>query len=273
MGLIPDTDRMTESTIERVGFGRRQLMKLLGASTALAIGSGNVAAKHNKPHPPQIDARYGYTTPNADETPRKLKPDHVVELQIDPGTPGENAPLFHFEPTGLAVEPGDIVQFVSQTPNHTITAYHPGQGYQRRIPEGVPPFSSPVLSVGSAWLYQFDTEGVYDMYCGPHALSGMCMRVVVGDLQAEDIPDYVDTFEGSQDPPTRPPFSKSFIENDLNTFSAENEDVVWASPTSRDVLGSDALDPLNITAGDGTVSYHTVLEEIDVVDVDGGRGQ
>jgi plastocyanin len=51
--------------------------------------------------------------------------------------------VFHFEPSGLSVQCGDIVQFTYESPNHTISPYHPGQGFQQRVPDGVPPFSSP----------------------------------------------------------------------------------------------------------------------------------
>ena len=259
-----DHDASTESSLQIPSVGRRPLLKALGVGAALSVGSGVATAVHDTPNPPHIDSHYGYATPDADDIPKELEPDHTVELHVGAPTPGEHGPLFHFEPTGLAVETGDIVQFLFTTPDHTITAYHPAYGFQRRIPEGAPQFSSPVVGAGGAWLYQFDEEGLYDVYCGTHHILGMNMRIVVGDLEEEDVPAYEDTFEGSDGPPPLlAPFSKEFLETELDTFSDENEDCEWVWLTPQEVLDTDALDPSNVQACDGMVSFDDVLDDID----------
>lgn len=105
---------------------------------------------------------------------------HQVELMI---MPIEDRPIpeFYFEPTGLFIEPGDTVQFVAVTPHHTVTAYHPLHGKPQRVPDGVEPFSSPVIPVGGSWEYTFTVPGVYDLWCAPHENYGMAMRIVVGE--------------------------------------------------------------------------------------------
>ena len=243
------------------GVGRRPLLKALGVGAALSLGSGVATATHDNPHPPHIDSHYGYATPDADAVPTKLEPDHTVELHVGAPTPGEHGPLFHFEPTGLSVDAGDIVQFLFTTPDHTITAYHPAHGFQQRIPGTAPPFSSPVVSAGGAWLYQFEHEGLYDVYCAPHHILGMSMRIVVGDLAPDDVPEYEDTFDATD--PLLAPFSKEFLETELNAFSGSNEDCEWVWLTPMEVLDTDALDPANIQAGDGTVPFGDVLADID----------
>ncbi len=105
---------------------------------------------------------------------------HEVELIIAP-VEGQPIPEFYFEPTGLYIEPGDTVRFVAASPHHTVTAYHPLQGKPQRVPDGVEPFSSPMIPVGSTWEYTFDVPGVYDVWCGPHESYGMVMRIVVGE--------------------------------------------------------------------------------------------
>ena len=45
-------------------------------------------------------------------------------------------------------------------PDHTVTASHNGRGFQQRVPETVPPFSSPVVEAGGAWLYEFAEPGL-----------------------------------------------------------------------------------------------------------------
>lgn len=105
---------------------------------------------------------------------------HDVLLIIEP-VEGSPIPEFYFEPAGLFIEPGDTINFIAQSPHHTVTAYHPLQGKPLRVPEGVEPFSSPMIPVGSSWSYTFDTPGVYDVWCGPHESYGMVMRIVVGE--------------------------------------------------------------------------------------------
>lgn len=105
---------------------------------------------------------------------------HDVDLIIEP-IEGQPLPQFYFEPAGLYVEPGDTVRFMAASPHHTVTAYHPLQGKPQRVPDGVEPFSSPMIPVGQTWEYTFDVPGVYDVWCGPHEQYGMVMRIVVGE--------------------------------------------------------------------------------------------
>lgn len=105
---------------------------------------------------------------------------HEVELIIEP-VEGQPIPQFYFEPSGLFIEPGDTIRFVAASPHHTVTAYHPLQGKPQRVPDGVEPFSSPMIPVGQTWEYTFDVPGVYDVWCGPHESYGMAMRIVVGE--------------------------------------------------------------------------------------------
>lgn len=197
----------------------------------------------------------GFSQGAAEELPSRLQPDHEVDLRIGPrGDPmnddgdddqddggdddggdddqddigGGSIPEFFFEPTGLHVEQGDVVQFNFASPDHTVTAYHPELGRQRRVPEGVPAFSSPVLAGETFWLYRFNEPGVYDLVCSPHEYFGMVMRIVV------DEPG-----DGFGDPSEelRPPVL-----------------------TSELVLGDDALQPQTIVDS-GSVSWTEIADE------------
>lgn len=247
--------------------GRRSLLKAVGLATGLAVGTGSVAA-HENDSKSDIDPLYGHATPDAASVPDDL-PDHEVELHVADPVPEKHGPLFHFEPTGLAVRAGDVVQFTFTTPDHTVTAYHPGHGFQQRVPDGVPPFSSPVVNVEGAWLYQFETEGLYDVYCAPHHILGMAMRIVVGDLDEDEVPAYEDTFEGAEDPPLLAPFSKEFLEAELEHFSRPGKNVrsewVWLTPV--EVLDADALDPGNVQS-EQTVPFDAVLDDVDRIESD-----
>lgn len=144
------------------------------AATTEATGTGADGST-----PGGIDARFGYTATDAGQRP-PVEPDHTIDLELRFTDQRSEIPEFFFEPTGLHVEPGDTVKFNMATPHHNVNPYHPAIGYNRRVPEEVPPFSSPILTTGDYWLYTFDREGVYDYMCAPHEVFGMVGRIVVG---------------------------------------------------------------------------------------------
>jgi|GEM_PF-1245616 len=254
-------DESTAAAVTIPGIGRRPVLKTLGISTALLLGSGHTAAAEEDSA--QIDPRYGYVAAATDEIPARLQPAHEVQLLVEPPDPETGTPpSFFFEPTGLHVSSGDIVQFTFTTPDHTVTAYHPATGFQQRVPENVPPFSSPSVNGGGAWLYRFDQPGVYDVYCGPHHAFGMVGRIVVGDLTEEAIPEYEATFEGAEDPPLLAPYSREMLEEELTAFSDRNANAEWVWLTPQEVLDTDALDPMQIQSA-GTVSFSDVRTELD----------
>ena len=168
---------------------RRTILKTMGAGTGAALfsgsasaradGEGRLAIQDQCQKPDCIHPVLGFVGLSTNENP-PVQPDHEVELQIEPRE-GEVFPEYFFEPTGLLVESGDVVRFSLPTPGHTVTAYHPSLGRQRRVPEGVEPFSSPLLGIDMYWFYQFDEPGVYDLFCGPYEIFGMVMRIVVGE--------------------------------------------------------------------------------------------
>lgn len=125
------------------------------------------------------NSAYGDSAPQLDQAPA----DYDVDLLIRPrdGAPEGTPPEFYFEPVGLSIQPGQTVRFRALTPHHTATAYHTQHVKQMRVPEGVPPFSSPIIPVGESWSYTFTQPGVYDLWCGPHEMFGMTIRIVVGE--------------------------------------------------------------------------------------------
>lgn len=261
--MIPPTDDTTEERSDRLtdwpDIERRPLLKALAVGATLSLGSGVGTAQYGGDvedggnDEAELDPEFGYPTTDATAVPEELAPDHEVQLLAAPPSGPDQPPFLYFEPTGLHVEPGDIVQFTAVTPDHTVTAYHPDIGPQRRVPEDAPGFSSPVMGPGAAWLYRFEHEGVYDMYCAPHHILGMTMRLVVGDLAEEDVPDYVETVEGVP--------SQEDIEGAINQLSEENEDCEWPFVMPADVLGTDVLDP-TIIRGWGEVPFGAVAGEL-----------
>lgn len=103
---------------------------------------------------------------------------HEIEMHIEE-VPGRELPEFFFNPVGLWVRPGDTVRWAAFSPHHTVTAYHRQHGKVHRVPEGVGPFSSPVVPLGQSWEMTFTIPGVYDYWCAPHEQYGMVGRLVV----------------------------------------------------------------------------------------------
>jgi plastocyanin len=235
------------------GFDRRTVLQALGFGAMAAAGTGVATARHDSGHPPRLDPYYGYSMPTPERLPGSRSPDASVGLHVHLEALEDGDPTtipFHFSPMGLRVETGGIVQFDFQTPEHTVTAYHENQGRQRRVPEDVPPFSSPVIGAGGSWLYQFDTPGTYDLFCAPHEFFGMVMRVVVGD---PDDPAYDGTVGPTSPQGPRPPVSRPALTG-LGITS-------FPFPTAQDVFETDALSVQNID-DQGTVSVETIEDDL-----------
>lgn len=174
-------DQDGESTRGGPSTTRRRLLGAAAVTGAVAsIGAVNANRSRQEEPPDGLDPTFGFPAASRDVDP-PVEPDHRVTMAVRP-VEGREQPEFVFDPVGLQVEPGDVVRFDSELGAHSVTAYHPALERARRVPEAAGPFSSPLLPTGGAyWLYRFDEPGVYDMYCMPHEVFGMVVRVVVGE--------------------------------------------------------------------------------------------
>lgn len=122
-----------------------------------------------------------------------------------PGAPGEGGfPDFYFDPVGIRLRPGDVVAFDIQNELHTVTAYHPRfYGFQQRVPDGTPGFTSPLIVDGDTWYYRFEETGVYDIQCVPHESLGMVMRAVVLE-EGDEVPEGYGTLPTEERGETEP---------------------------------------------------------------------
>lgn len=199
--MTDHTADTAEESPDRSILRRRPVLKATSVGATLPILGGLTTAREGPPtgrgkdahgddgRPPIIHSHFGYSGTSDDEIPNRLTPDETVELHVEVSKIDDsNLPeltvefgAFHFDPVGLHVEPGAIVEFDFHTPEHTATAYPPGQERQRRVPDDVSAFSSTVNEHHGFWLYRFEEEGVYDLFCAPHEWAGMGMRIVVGD--------------------------------------------------------------------------------------------
>lgn len=194
------------------GQSRRTVMKAIGLGTGLSAVGGTAAAKSgHRAVPAQVDE-----DDESDGSESGTGTVHDVETIIrGPPTAAGRPADFFYRPTGLHVDPGDVIRFVFTTPDHNVVSYHPAYGMRRRVPLGVDAFSAPLLGwtpesipgdmvdppaeggegggggeedgegdgpQPDTWLHSFDTPGVYDLLCSPHEGFGMAMRVVVGDV-------------------------------------------------------------------------------------------
>lgn len=209
---------------------RRNFVGSVVGAAVVAGGAGFFGGRLSSGTTSQaIDPTYGFVG-KAGSTPPK-QPDQVVQLLLKPRPPIP-IPEFFFEPTGLFLEPGQTVMFRADTPDHTITSFSNALGRTQRVPDGVPPFTSPVMAAGTYWLYTFEKEGVYDFYCAPHEIFGMVGRIVVGSASgpgASEVP--------LPPPPERPPTPP-----------------LWGGAL---VLRDPALDPDNIISN-GTVKWESI---------------
>ncbi len=267
-----------DGTDSAYGFGRRNLLRAVGVGTALSA-TGIVGAQQTGTSGGEGEASgggggsgggdgassaFGFPALSGNVSP-PVEPDHTVAVRIRPRE-GSQIPEFFFEPTGLAIEPGDTVKFDYVTPHHTVTAYHPAFGYRPRVPEGTPPFSAPVLPAGGYWLYTFEHEGVYDYHCGPHEAFGHAGRIVAGSAKGfEPLPDLCaeqggggtseaeTPMEGGGE--TETPAGETETPGDGGGEGGEGgEEARLPFLTAHTVLSDPAMDPENIME-QGSVSW------------------
>lgn len=103
-----------------------------------------------------------------------------------------------FEPGVVHISPGGTIQWQIKghekidDHRHSVASYHPDTHGPQRIPSGVEPWKSPVLTTGDTYEHTFEKTGIYDyvdsrQLCISHEVLGAVGRVVVGwpDLRSE----------------------------------------------------------------------------------------
>ena len=82
------------------------------------------------------------------------------------------AGMMIFEPSKVAIQPGDSVRFVP------VDRGHNAQSINGMLPDGTTPFEG---KRDEEIVVTFDKEGIYGFECKPHAGMGMVGVVVVGN--------------------------------------------------------------------------------------------
>lgn len=243
------SDAELMKVLKNHGLNRRTLMKIFGAGAGVAALSGTAAGGKGRGN--RIDKVYGATYADGIHTVPSGLVDHTVELHIHEGDAThegfpapdgddpddqDDAPETYFDPVGLHVKPGEIVEFTVHGDGlHTVTSFDPkfNEPPFLKLPDRVPTdyaFTSPPVAEDDSWLYKFTTKGVYDLFCLPHVSLGMAMRVVVFDPEEDDIED--PTFDEPAADPNAP-----------------------LPPAAGMVLNNPPLDPSNTVSGDGEVRW------------------
>lgn len=200
-GIDVETAKLTDGELVALlrnhGMGRRGVMRLFGAGAVVAGVGGTAAAK---PGGVSIDEVYGASYEASESVPSGAV-DQVVQLHLhfDPSTPAP--PEFFFDPVGVHLEAGEVIDFSVHGGLHTVTALHPkfDEPGVFAFPNRVPTengFTSAVMNTGDSWLYRFSTPGVYDIMCLPHYDLGMVVRVVVTGRNP-NAPIPADTYDDS----------------------------------------------------------------------------
>jgi len=106
------------------------------------------------------------------ENPLEIEPDTVTVKVL--GTDADS----RFEPQVVLVKPGDVIRFEVEEGMHTVTAYHPDNRRDLRIPENAESFDSGILTTGDTWLLTITRPGEYNYFCMPHERMGHVGKIV-----------------------------------------------------------------------------------------------
>jgi plastocyanin len=106
------------------------------------------------------------------ENPQNTRPDTVTVKVLGPSADSR------FEPQVVRVKPGDIIRFDVEEGVHTVTAYHPDNRRDLRIPENADSFDSGILTVGDTWLLTITHTGEYNYFCMPHERMGHVGKII-----------------------------------------------------------------------------------------------
>lgn len=229
------------------GIDRRNLMKVLGVGAGVAALGGTAGGK--KGRGARIDKVFGKPYADSEKVPSGLV-DHVVGLHVQPGDGAhegfpapdgddpddqDDVPEFFFDPVGLHVKPGEIVQFDNHHGLHTVTSFHPKYSEPPffTAPHRIPTeygFTAPPYVGGESWLYKFTKKGVYDLLCLPHLSLGMVMRIVVFDPDEDSLSD--STFDDWGPLPEIPSADAVLTDPALNPANIVTEgEVAWSNLT------------------------------------------
>lgn len=207
VGELDLNDAELMEVLENHGMGRRSLMKVFGIGAGVAALGGTAAGKPGRGN--RIDKIYGAPYAADEDTVPSGLVDHAVELHVHggdathegfPAPDGDDeddqddAPETFFDPVGLHVKPGEIVNFNVHHGLHTVTSFHDkfSEPPVFTLPTRVPTdhgFTSPPVAPDDSWLYKFTTKGVYDFLCLPHIPLGMVGRIVVFDPEEDSLDD------------------------------------------------------------------------------------
>lgn len=114
-------------------------------------------------------------TPTPDDGPPAEDPDPAATVGAFDVT---------FEPEVVTIAVGETVEWTHEAGSHTVTLFHADNDVDQRSPEAAEAFDY-TISSGTV-SHTFETEGVHDYFCRPHAGMGMAGTVVVGEPDPDE---------------------------------------------------------------------------------------
>ncbi|WP_340105196.1 cupredoxin domain-containing protein [Rhodohalobacter sp. 8-1] len=114
------------------------------------------------------------------EQPVDIKPDTLTVHVL--GTAEDS----RFEPKSIRVKPGETVRFEVKEGMHTVTAYHPDNRRDLRIPKDAPSFDSGILTAGDTWYLNITYSGEYNYFCMPHERMGHVGKIISNNTNSNN---------------------------------------------------------------------------------------
>jgi plastocyanin len=158
-----------------------------------------------------------------------------------------------FDPDSVQIDPGDQVRWTRRSESHTTTS-----GTGSADPNSGLLWDADLNLASPIFTRQFDDEGVFPYYCGPHEFDGMLGVVVVGDPPACDCPNFTD------------PAANGAVVNVFDVVKAV--DVAFrngTAPQSPDCPVEDT----DVTSCDGVTNVFDVVAFVDVAFRNGDPAQ
>jgi plastocyanin len=151
-----------------------------------------------------------------------------------------------FDPDLVSIEVGQSVVW-STSEFHSVTAYHPDNNRNRRVPSGTPAFDSGERS-GFTFEHTFNTEGIYDYFCIPHEGNGMVGSVVVGNPDTSNQPGLSEPATGDTD-----------TDSALSLLNQRTLDLLGGTLTTVSADETITVDTLDMTVVDGTAGLGNTI--------------
>lgn len=103
-----------------------------------------------------------------------------------------------FDPQLVRVRPGDVIRFEVEEGMHTVSAYHPDNRRDLKIPPDAESFDSGLLAAGDGWNLTITHAGEYNYFCMPHERMGHVGKIISKRTFSNNTPTVITTKKTKQ---------------------------------------------------------------------------